>query len=72
VTRGTTLTPAQVHDAARLIYERVGGLLWRVPFDDIGTEREAAHRHVGSSKVTESLYQLARDLGPMLQYEDQP
>jgi hypothetical protein len=52
----------KVHDTAKLIYERVGELLWRVPFDDLGTEREAGHRHIGSAKVTEALYQLAREI----------
>lgn len=65
----TDLPPETVERAAHLIYDRVGAHLFRVPFEDLGTEREAVHRHIGSSNIREGLYHLVRELAPILRGE---
>lgn len=58
--------PARKERAAWRMYDTIRELCLPVPWQDLGTEREAAHRHIGSSAVRERLYQLVEEIAVIL------
>lgn len=57
---------ARKERAAWRIYDTMREALLPVPWQDIGTEREPSHRHIGSSALRERIYQLVDEVAVIL------